>query len=136
VRSQQGERLVGPLAGDEREELPFVGDVERVEPEDLARSAHFLGDGDRRLGDRDADAGGLRDLVEDRGDAAPRRVAQDVDVEAEGFEKGRDHAVQGGGVGRDRRSELEPLAQRHDRDAVLGDRAGDEEDVAGFRPPG
>ena len=64
----------------------------------------------------------------------PEKPAQIYLIPSDGGEEARDHSVEGRRVGLDRRSELQPLSQRHDRDAVLRDRAGDEEDVARPRP--
>ena len=76
-----------------------------------------------RLVEVDPDARALGDLVEGRGEAAAGGVAEDVEVGAGSFDEGCDHAVEGSGVGLEGGFELEALADRHDGDAVLGDRA-------------
>ncbi len=72
-----------------------------------------------------ADAGGARELVEHRGDAAARRVAQAAQPRAGGVEQGVDGRPQRAGVGLDVGVELELAAGEHDRRAVLADRARD-----------
>ena len=64
------------------------------------------------------------------GDAAARRVAQDVDGVAAGREEVRDEAVQRAPSRSRASSRTQALAHRHDRDAVDGDRAAHEDDVA------
>jgi hypothetical protein len=68
-------------AGDDREQLAFVGDVKRIEPENFARAFDFLANRDARFVEQHADARAAWAISRQRaGDAAARRVAQDVDV--------------------------------------------------------
>ena len=86
------------------------------------------GTGMRALLDDDADAGGRRDLVQRGGQAAARGVAQHVQVRGDG-EHRLDQTAQRRAVALDLHTELQALADAHDRDAVEADRAADDHDV-------
>src|SRR5262245_14044208 len=75
-----GQHTVRVRVWDDRQEPAFVGDIERVEPEELADAAHRLAYRDGLLLDHDPHAGPSCDLAEYRPHAAPRRVAQAVDL--------------------------------------------------------
>ena len=127
--AQQRERLVGPLARDEREELPLVGHVQRIEPEDLARAADLVAHRQGRLVEPDADPGRRRDLVQRAGHPAAGRIAQHVNVRAERPEQDLDDPVSAAVSLAIVGLEGEALAHRQDRDPVIGDRAVDDHDV-------
>ena len=71
----------GVTLGNEGDEPPFVRDVHRVEPENLARAAHVLPHRNTSLVDGHADAGAARDLVERAGEAAAGEIAQAVHLD-------------------------------------------------------
>ena len=129
-RAQRGQRGVRGLGRDEGDEHALVRDVHGVDAEDLARA------GDRRAAPapppraRPSRRRGVRELVEHRGDAAARRVAQAAQRRAGGVEQRVDGRPERAGVGLDRGLELELAAREHDRRAVLADRARDEDPVA------
>ncbi len=56
VRAQDLERALGVCGRDEGDEAALVGDVERIEAEQLAGRAHVLAHRDRALVERDRDA--------------------------------------------------------------------------------
>ena len=109
-------------AGTIGHELALVGDVERVQAEHLAGGAHRARDRDRLLAQLDAHAGRGGDLVERRGQAAARRVAQDAHVRAGRDDRGH-QPVQRLRVRGDLDLEVQALADAHDGDAVQADRA-------------
>ena len=124
------------LGRDERDEPALVGDVHRVDPEDLGRA----GDGragparrprGRRSRRRDARASSLRTV------ATPPRVASRMQRRPApaALEQRVGRRPQRAGVGHDVGVELELVAGEHDRRPVLADRAGDEDRVAGARAP-
>ncbi len=69
---------IGEFRRDDRHELAFVGDVERIEAEKLAGGGDFGAHRDRVLRDRKADAGLMRELVQRRRKAAARGIAHDA----------------------------------------------------------
>ena len=111
----RAERLEGCLAGlrcDYGEQLAFVGDVERIDAENLAGAGDRGPNGDRRLLDHDAAASGACKLVEcRRGHAAARRIAHPVQCSAAaGSEQGGGELVEGG-IALDLAFELELAAR-------------------------
>src|SRR5215470_10696207 len=74
VGAQRRQHALGALGGDEGDELALVGDVERIEPEDLAGAAHRVVHRDRILVHLDAELAARGDLDERRGDAAAGRI--------------------------------------------------------------
>src|SRR5439155_24279679 len=77
-----------------------------------------------------ADARRLGDLVERAGEPAPGRVAHAPDAGRARVEYRSDEPGQWGGVALQHGLELDPLANGHDGDAVVADRAGDQDAVA------
>ena len=69
--------------------------------------------------DGKADAGLMGEFVERRREPAARRIAHGAQARAGRRDHGGDETVQRGGVRQDRRLELQILALRHDRDAVI-----------------
>ena len=116
----------------DREQLPFVRHVKRIESENLARALHFLADRNRRFVEQHAHLRALRDLGQRARNSAARRIAQNVDVFSRG-ENRFDEAVQRRGVARDFAFKFEALAHRHDRDAVHRHRAAHDDLVADLR---
>ena len=80
VCAHRGEDAIGISGRKNSKQLAFVGDVKRVETEDLARAFDFLADGNLRFVEQHAHPCALRDLAQRAGDAAARRIAQNVDV--------------------------------------------------------
>ena len=74
-RAQRCQRGVRRLRRDEGDELALVGDVHRVDAEDLRGARDRRLHRDVALAHDHRHAGGARQLVEHRGDAAARRVA-------------------------------------------------------------
>ena len=130
-----GENGVGIFRRDDGQELPFIGDVERVEPKDFAGAFDLFADRDLGFVKANADAGALRDFAQGAGDAAAGRVAQNVDVRG-GGKHGVHQTVQRGGVAADLGFELESLAHRHDGDPVNRNFAADDDFVSGPGAPG
>ena len=121
---------VGIVGPDEGDEPAFVGDVERIEPEDLAGGGDGFADRDLAFVDRDREAARLGDLDQAAGEAAAGQVPEAMHIDA-GIEERQDRRGHGGAVAGDRRLEAEALARRHDGDAVASDIAGENDDIAG-----
>ena len=105
----------------------YIGSI----PSSSAAAATTGVDRHVRLADDDGHAGRARELVEHRGDAAAGRVAHAVKLLAGRAEQRVDRRPQRARVGLDLGVELELVASEHDRRAVLADRAGHEDAVAG-----
>ena len=125
-RRQRGVGLVG---GDDRDDLALVGDVQRVDAEEVARAEHGRGDREARLVEHDGQVGVAGELVADRADATTGRVAQPARA-GRGGEERLDEPVDRRGVGADVGLEGEVAAGQHHRHAVVADRARDEHPVA------
>ena len=132
--TQRRERRVGVLGRDERDQPAFVGDVHRIDPEQLGGGGDDRRDRHARLVDQDRDARCPGKLVEHRGDAAPGRVAQAVHVRPAAGQQRVDRRPEALGVGLELGVELELVAGQHDRGAVLADRARHQHPVSGFEP--
>ena len=65
----------------DREQLAFVRDIKRIEPENFARAFYFLADRDRCFIEKHADFRRLRDLGKRAGYAATSRIAQNVNID-------------------------------------------------------
>jgi hypothetical protein len=78
--AQNCQRVVGLPRRDHHEELAFVGDVQRIEPQQLAGAAHFIAHWDAILFERDAQATVAREFVQRRRDAASRWIAHPADA--------------------------------------------------------
>ena len=130
VLAQGRERFIGLLRRHERDELTFVGDVQRVDAEDLA-GAHDLGPhGHPVLDDRHAELGRQGDLVEHRGDPTTRGVSHAVQVLAASLQQRLGQRPQRRRVAADVGAQLQLAAGEHDRDAVITDRSGHQDLVA------
>ena len=75
VRAHRRECGVGLVGGDDGDDLALVGDVERIDPQQVARADHGGCDRQRRLVEHDGQVGVARQLVAHGADPAPRRVA-------------------------------------------------------------
>ncbi len=123
---------IGVLGRHDRDELAFVGDVERIEAEQLAGAAHLGLQRDRRLVERDAHAGGRRDLVQRarepaaRGSRMQRILGQTSSI-------ARTSVVSSALSLSMEVSSSMPSRCEQDRDAVIAERAGDDHGVAGAR---
>jgi hydrogenase maturation protein HypF len=129
VAAQRGERMIGLLARYDRDQTAFAGHVHRVDPQQLASTAYLGPDRDLVLADQHADFCRLGDLVEDRGHAAPGRVAHRPDA-GHRVQQARHQPVQRRGIGGDVRLDVELAAGQHDGDAMIADGPGHDDGVA------
>ena len=132
MRAHHGEQPRGVFRRADRDQLALVGHVERIEPEELAGGVDLRLHRDRGLADQHADVRLAGELVQRGAEAAARGIAQAADRRHRLDHRGH-QAVQRGRVGLDRRLEAQVLAQRHDRHAVVADRSGHQDGVAGAR---
>ncbi len=110
--------------------------MQRIQAEQLAGGRDGRRDRDGRLLEDDADAGGLRDLVEGGGEAAAGGVAHRVQRAAGGVHHRADQAVQGAGVRGDVGLEAQPFPHTEHGGAVQADRARQQQGVTGPRARG
>ena len=125
------QKPVGVLGRHDGDQLALVGDVERIEAQHLAGAAHVRPHRDR----------GLRRARRRPARRPPARSARWTARRASGRAcsgcrdrppaSTRLRSVSGRRVAFQHRLELDPLAHRHDGDAVVADRARDEDAVAG-----
>ena len=80
VGAHGGEQGLGVPRRADGEELALVGDVERVDAEQLAGGGDLAAHGDGRFLQAHAGAALVGDLVERGGEAAARGIAEDVEV--------------------------------------------------------
>ena len=130
-RAHRFEHGVGAIGSDKRHQLAFVRDEQRVDAEHLAGALHRLAHGHRARVDLDADVRCGGDLAQRRAESAARGIAQDVNLA--GGKHCRDQAMQRLRVGEDLAFELQAFALREHRHSVVGDRAAQQDDVAGPR---
>src|ERR1051326_980497 len=131
VLAQDVDELAGGLPGHAAERLPFVCHVQRIDAEDLAGGAHRVRERHLHLVQHHADAALLRHLVQRAGEAAARRVFHRVDAVADRVERGGDERVDRRDVGAEGAPQREAVPRRPAREAVVADRAGDDDLVAG-----
>ena len=139
MAAQRLEGGVGLLGGNDRQELAFVGDVQRIDSEQVAGPGDRGIDGQGGLVQDHGEAGVVGELVADRPDAAPGRVPQPASRRG-GREQRLDELGHGGGVGPDVRLESQVASRQHHRHPVVGNGAGDEDAIAaldaiGAQPP-
>ena len=111
-----------------RDEPSLVGQIKRVESEDFARSRNIFAYRHRQLVDADADIRGLGDLDQTAAQAAARQVTQAVNFHS-GLQQSSHRLPKRSAVRLDRGLERQPLARRHDRDAVAADVSAQQHDV-------
>ena len=97
------EDRIGVGSGDGSDQFAFVGNIQRIEAEDLACAAHLFVDRDRILFEFDAGTGLCGKFVQRTRDTAPCGITQDVNGGASG-EHRCDQRMQCGGVACDLRA--------------------------------
>jgi len=122
--------LIGVLFGDERDQLAFVGDQQRIESEYLARSADRVSDRNRGLVDIDPEMLARRNFNQRRREAAASWISHRMNIGTDSKHLARQF-VQRGRVTFERALELESFARRQDRDSVISNRAGQKNCIAG-----
>src|SRR5208282_229539 len=121
MTSYRLQHRLGRLGRHDCDQLAFVGDIERIQAEQLARTSDLFVNRQRAFLQFDPNLRTLRDFVQRAGDSASRRVAHAANVAT--YAKHLAHqGVQGGTVALDLSLELQSLALRQDRDAVIADR--------------
>jgi hypothetical protein len=113
-------------------QLALVGHVQRVQAQQFAGGGHLGLHGNVGLAQQHAHLRLARDFVERGGQAAARGVAQHMQQRGVGqrLQHRLHQGVQGRAVGDDGGLELQRLAQRHHRHAVLAQRARDQHRIA------
>ncbi len=129
-RPQRSQRVLGRVCGDDGHELPFVGDVQDVEAQELAGAAHRVAHGDTILEQDDAHVCVTGELVERGGHAASRRIAHPAHrrrrrVQQCGHQRGDRPRVRAQ-IG----FEVDITAREKDGDAVIAYRAGEDNLIA------
>src|SRR5206468_8436123 len=112
------------------DEAPLAGDVEGVDPEDLAGPPHLFARGNGPLVDDDGHVGSAGHLVQDGGHPAAGGVTHHAHA-GRGVEEHTDELGEGGGVGLDVALDVEFAPGEHDGHAVVADRTGHEHGIAG-----
>src|SRR5208282_1712810 len=116
---------IGGLGRHDCDQFAFVGDIKRIQAEQLARTSYLFVDGKGTFLQFDPNPRTLCDFVQRAGDAASRRVAHAANVTS--YTKYLRHQrVQGSTVALDLSLEFQPLALRQNRDAVIADRTAKE----------
>ncbi len=134
--AHRGQDGVGDIGRDDGDETSFVGDMQRVQAEQVACGGDHGRDGYGVLRDLDSDPGRRGDLVQRRCHAAAGGVAHRVNPPTAAGHHRRDQAVQGTAVGGDVGLEAETFARTQDGAAVGADGTGQDDDVPGSREPG
>ena len=130
VRAHRRQHSIGVGGRDHRNQLAFVRQIQRIEPEDFAGALHFLAQRQRRFADADADVGRVSEFVQHAGDAAAGGVAHTVDAGASGQHR-RHQAVQRLAVALHVGLQRKLVARDQDGGSVVAEHAVDDEgDVA------
>ena len=118
--------------GDDRDDLALVGDVQRIDAEQVAGAGHRRArPAARASSSTTARPVSRASSLHDRADAAAGRVAQPARRRARRRAGRSTRLAERRGVGADVGLEGEVAAGEHHRHAVVGDRARHEHDVAG-----
>ena len=131
VRSQRIESGVGGFGRDDREELAFVGDVQRIESQQLAGAAHGIAHRNLLFEKHDAQAAIASQFVQRGGDTAARGIAHPANAGPSGDGQRLHQRQNGTRVGAEIGFEIEFSARQQDGDAVIADRSGEQNLVAG-----
>ena len=126
-RRQHGIDGLGPHA---EQRLALVGDMQRIDAEQLRRRTHRFSHRHRQLVDDDADTTLLGHLVQRRRHTATRRILHRDDRARRAVERGANQCVDRRDVGLQVAVERQAVAPRHDRHPVVADRAGHDQNVA------
>src|SRR5581483_5150355 len=129
VGPQRGGGGVSLVGRDHGDELPLVGDVEGIDPQEVARTGDRRVDGKGVLVEHDVHPGGPRQLVGHRPYAAARRVAQPA-RRRRGREQGVDQLVQRCGVRAYVGLQRQVASLQHHGHAVVADGARHQHAVA------
>ena len=129
--SRSAARAASAACGrDHGQQFALVGDIDRIDAQDLAGALHDLANGHLLFPDRHAIAGVTRQLVQHGADSAARGVAHEAQVGSRGaLERGYQRR-QGPRVRADLRLQVEVAARDQDGHAVIAQRAGAEDFVA------
>src|SRR5512140_1395834 len=130
VHSHDSEGSLGFCLRNEREQNSFVGHIERIEPEHLARRANVFGYRQGRLVDFDADMRCRRDFIERACDPPARWITEDVHIDARPAQLVHE-TDEARTVARNCRFERESFSCRHDRHSMTAYRATHDHCVAG-----
>ena len=124
------QQLCSIIFSADRDQFAFIGDIKRVKPEKLTgridRRIHWQ----RLFLQHHADPRLPGDFIQCRGQSTARRIAQHMDIGTTGPHRG-DQAMQRSGIGDDGRFEAQALTLGHDRHAMIAERAGHQNDIAG-----
>ena len=78
VSAPEFEDLISNFGRNDCQALAFVGNIERIEAENLASASHLFGNGDCAFFQQNANPSLAGNLVESAGDATSGRVAQNA----------------------------------------------------------
>ena len=136
-RAARASAPLGALGATNATQLALVGDVHRIDPEQLSGARDRGCDRHVAPRARARRRRAARQLVERGGDAAAGGVAHAVQIGARGLRAARRRpATASACPSGSAASQLEFAAREHDRHAVFADRAGDEHAVAGPQTAG
>ncbi len=100
-------------------QFAFIGNIQWIQPQQFTGAAHLRANRQGIFVQADADTGLVCNLVQGGGQATPGGVAQHPDGTPRPLYHFLHQAVKGRGVRLQGGLKLQPLAQRHDRHAVI-----------------
>ncbi len=109
------------LRRDKENRLAFIGNINRVKPQQLAGRLHFQPHRQARFINLDTHIRGRRNLIQRGRKPSPRRIAHRMDCLARRIEYIGNHSIQRRAVRPNLAFELQALAHAHDRHAMIAD---------------
>ena len=134
MRAHRRQETLRRLGRDDRDELALIGDVTADRGRAIRKPPRPAAAREDPPPRANADPRLMRDFIQRRRQAAAGGIAHQADRRAGGFDHDRDKIMQRRGVGQHLRFKRKILPLRHDGDAVIADRARQQNDVAGARP--
>ena len=114
--------------GNEADESAFVGDVQRIESQDLAGALDVLQHGNGAFLDFEVKARGFGDFNQRAGEASAREIPQAVHFDLR-FDQIQDDSGKRRAIAFDGALEFKPFAHGHDRDSVAPDISAQDDGV-------
>ena len=132
VRTHRSKNATRVGSRKNREEFTFIGDIKRIETENLACSLDFFADRNFGFIEQHPHPRRLCNFAQRAGDASAGGIPQDVNIFT--FIQDRlDETIERCGIAGNFRLEFQPFAHRHDGDAMHGDGSIDDDLVTRLR---
>ena len=127
---QSRERSVGQIRSDHREELSFIGDVQRIQAQQLACAADFVAHRNPVFGEQNPETAIARQFIQRRRGAPARRIAHPANARPGGRGHRFNQRQDGTRVRPQIGFEIQFIARQKNGDPVIADGSGKQNLIA------